>query len=128
MTPDDRKYTQEHEWAVLEADGTVRIGISHYAQDQLGDIVFVELSAVGTKLQKAQKMGEIESVKAVSDLYAPLSGEVVEVNQQVVENPERVNEDPYEGGWLLRLRLDDPSEIEGLLSSKAYAEFLATQE
>jgi glycine cleavage system H protein len=128
MVKDNLRYTKEHEWAYTESDDIARIGISNYAQEQLGDVVFIELPAVGTKIQKSQKLGEIESVKAVSDLYAPISGEVIEVNQQVVETPELVNEDPYENGWLLRVKIDSSSEMDNLLSSSEYSDFLATQD
>jgi glycine cleavage system H protein len=128
MTKSDLRYTKDHEWACVESDGIARIGISNYAQEQLGDVVFIELPAVGAKIQQSKKLGEIESVKAVSDLYAPISGEVVEINQRVVETPELVNEDPYEAGWLLRIKIESSSEMDILLSSQEYDDFLATQD
>ncbi len=128
MTKSDLRYTKDHEWAYVESDGIARIGISNYAQEQLGDVVFIELPAVGAKIQQTQKLGEIESVKAVSDLYAPISGEVIEINQRVVETPELVNEDPYEAGWLLRIKIESSSEMDILLSSQEYDDFLATQD
>ena len=127
-SPADRRYTKEHEWVRVDGDiGTV--GITDYAQDQLGDIVYVDLPSPGTQLKQFDKLGEIESVKAVSDLYSPVSGEVVEVNQEVVDRPELVNQSPYEEGWLVRLRLADPAELDNLLTAKQYDELIAqTQE
>lgn len=125
-SPDDRKYSKEHEWLLVEGD-TATIGITGYAQDQLGDIVYVDLPEPGATLTQFEKMGEIESVKAVSDLYAPASGEVIEVNQQVLEKPELVNSDPHGAGWLIRIRLSDPSEIEKLMSAADYDAFTAAE-
>ncbi len=122
--PADLKYTKEHEWLRL-SDGVGTVGITEYAQDQLGDIVFVELPAIGTRVEQSQKFGEIESVKAVSELYCPVSGEVVETNAALVDNPERVNDAPYDDGWMLRVRLSDPAETDGLLSATQYEDFLA---
>ena len=126
MNPDDRKYTQEHEWALLEqADtGTVLVGITHYAQDQLGDVVYLELPAVGATVGHLAKMGEIESVKAVSDLYSPVSGAVTEVNGRLAHEPELVNNDPFGDGWMLRVRITDPSELDGLMDAAAYGEYV----
>lgn len=125
-SPDDRKYSKEHEWLLVEGD-TATIGITGYAQDQLGDIVYVDLPEPGTTLTQFGKMGEIESVKAVSDLYAPASGEVIEVNQQVLEKPELVNSDPHGAGWLIRIRLADPSEIDRLMTAADYDAFTAAE-
>jgi glycine cleavage system H protein len=127
-SPTDRRYTKEHEWVRVQDDlGTV--GITDYAQDQLGDIVYVDLPSVGTQVKQLEKLGEIESVKAVSDLYSPVSGEVVEVNQGVNDRPELVNQSPYEEGWLVRVRLADPAELDNLLTAKQYDELIAqTQE
>jgi len=123
-SPTDRRYTKEHEWVCVQNDlGTV--GITDYAQDQLGDIVYVDLPAVGMQVKQLEKLGEIESVKAVSDLYSPVSGEVVEVNQGVNDKPELVNQSPYEEGWLVRLRLADPAELDNLLTAKQYDELIA---
>ena len=123
-SPTDRRYTKEHEWVCVQNDlGTV--GITDYAQDQLGDIVYVDLPSVGTQVKQLEKLGEIESVKAVSDLYSPVSGEVVEVNQGVNDRPELVNQSPYEEGWLVRLRLADPAELDNLLTAKQYDELIA---
>ena len=123
-SPSELKYTKEHEWVRLEEDvGTV--GITDYAQDQLGDIVFVELPATGTAVTQMQKFGEIESIKAVSELYSPVTGEVVEANPALAGSPERVNDDPYGDGWMLRIRLSDPGEIDKLLSAEEYDDFIA---
>ena len=117
--PDDLKYTKEHEWVRVEGDTGV-VGISDYAQDQLGDIVYLDLPAAGTSMAKLGKMGEIESVKAVSDLYSPVTGEIVEVNQEAVASPELVNSDAYGRGWLIKIRLSNPGELDGLLDADAY--------
>jgi len=123
-SPTDRRYTKEHEWVRVENDlGTV--GITDYAQDQLGDLVYLDLPSSGTQVKQLDKLGEIESVKAVSDLYSPVSGEVMEVNQEVVDRPELVNESPYGQGWLVRLRLADPVELDGLLTAEQYDELIA---
>jgi len=123
-SPSDRRYTKEHEWVRVEDDlGTV--GITDYAQDQLGDLVYLDLPSPGTQVKQLDKLGEIESVKAVSDLYSPVSGEVAEVNQEVVDRPELVNQSPYEEGWLVRLRLADPAEVDGLLTAEQYDELIA---
>ena len=127
MNPDDRKYTREHEWALPNSaagDGIVEVGITHYAQDQLGDVVYVELPAVGATLQSMAKMGEIESVKAVSDLYSPVSGTVAEVNPRLAHEPELVNSDPYGDGWMLRVSVTDAAELDTLLDAAAYGEYL----
>jgi len=122
----DLRYTKEHEWVRVEGD-LATVGITDYAAEQLGDIVFVELPDTGRALVRADAVGVIESVKAVSDLVAPLSGEVVAVNQKVVDAPETVNEDPYGDGWLIRIHLSDPSEVDSLLDLAAYRQVLAEQ-
>jgi glycine cleavage system H protein len=123
-SPTDRRYTKEHEWVRLEGDlGTV--GITDYAQDQLGDIVYLDLPSPGTQVKQLDKLGEIESVKAVSDLYSPVSGEVVEVNQELTDRPELTNRSPYEEGWLVRVRLAAPAELENLLTAAQYDDLLA---
>ena len=124
--PGDLKYHSEHDWARIEGD-TATIGITWYAQDALGELVHFEPPEQGGSLAKDESYGEVESVKAVSDLISPLSGEVVEVNQAVVEAPETVNEDPYGGGWLGKLRLSDPGEVETLLDVEAYKKLLEEQ-
>jgi glycine cleavage system H protein len=121
--PTDLKYTKEHEWVRVEGDAGV-VGISDYAQDMLGDIVYLDLPASGTSVEKFGKMGEIESVKAVSELYSPVSGEVIEVNQEAVDSPELVNSDPYGRGWLIKVRLSSTPELDDLLDATAYDEFV----
>jgi len=125
MYPNDRHYSQEHEWVLLESEGRALMGITSYAQEQLGDVVFVDLPEPGTLLGQSQKLGEIESVKAVSEIFSPLSGEVVEVNQEIVDRPELVNEDPHGKGWMVRLASVDPAQVEGLMSAEAYESFLS---
>jgi glycine cleavage system H protein len=123
-SPTDRRYTKEHEWVRVENDlGTV--GITDYAQDQLGDLVYLDLPSSGTQVKQLDKLGEIESVKAVSDLYSPVSGEVMEVNQEVIDRPELVNQSPYGQGWLVRVRLADPAEVDSLLTAEQYDELIA---
>jgi glycine cleavage system H protein len=117
--PDDLLYHEEHDWARIEGE-TATFGITWYAQDSLGEVVFFEAPAVGTTVTKDQTYAEIESVKAVSDVFAPLSGEIIEVNEAIAESPETVNEDPYGGGWLVKVRLSDPSETESLMSATDY--------
>jgi glycine cleavage system H protein len=123
--PAELRYTREHEWAKIEGK-RARVGITHYAQDQLGDVVFVELPKVGARVTQLQAFGVVESVKAVSDLFAPLSGVVVEVNQELTKEPERVNRDPYGAGWLVVVDLANPAEAEALMSAQQYEEFLKT--
>lgn len=125
MHPNDRYYAREHEWVLMESDGRALVGITAYAQEQLGDVVFVDLPEPGTRLTQFQKLGEIESVKAASELYCPLAGEVVEVNQELVDRPELVNEDPHGRGWMVRLASVDPAQLENLLSAEAYESFLS---
>jgi len=117
--PDDLKYHPEHDWARIDGD-VATFGITWYAQDQLGEVVFVEPPAVGKTVSKDQPYAEIESVKAVSDVVAPLSGEIVEVNEGLADEPEKINEDPYGDGWLVKVRLTEPSEVEELLEREAY--------
>jgi glycine cleavage system H protein len=122
--PEDLKYHPEHDWARIEGDEGA-FGVTWYAQDALGEIVFFEPPEVGSEVSKDQPYAEIESVKAVSDVYAPLSGEVIAVNEALSDSPERINEDPYGEGWLVRVRLSDPDEVEQLLDVAAYRELLA---
>jgi glycine cleavage system H protein len=124
--PDDLKYHREHDWARVEGD-TATLGITWYAQDALGEIVHYEPPAAESSLARDESYGEVESVKAVSDLIAPLSGEVVEVNQKVVDAPETINADPYGDGWLVKVRLSDPGEVEDLLDVQAYKQLLEEQ-
>lgn len=125
MYPDDRRYSREHEWVLIESDGRALVGITEYAQEQLGDVVFVELPEAGTKLDQSQKMGEVESVKAVSDLFTPLTGEVAEVNQALADHPELINDDPHDKGWMVRLASVDAAQLDSLLSASEYESFLA---
>ena len=125
--PDDLKYTKDHEWA-RQKGAKVLVGITDFAQDQLGDVVFVELPAVGDEVKKGESFGVVESTKAVSELFAPISGKVVEVNDPLVEAPESINEDPYEEGWMIAIEPSDPKELAELLDVKAYAAFVAEQE
>ncbi len=127
MNPNDRKYSREHEWVKVEDPDTNRAvaGITDFAQDQLGDIVFVELPKLGSTVSYMGKMGEIESVKSVSDLFSPVSGEVIEVNERLLEHPEIANEDPFGEGWLIRIRLTDASELDTLLTAEEYESFTA---
>jgi glycine cleavage system H protein len=124
--PDDLKYHREHDWARLEGDEAV-LGVTWFAQDALGELVHFEAPEVGATVTAGQSYGEVESVKAVSDVIAPLSGEVLEVNQAVVDAPETVNDDPYGRGWLLRIRMSDPGEVDSLLDLDAYKQVLADQ-
>lgn len=119
--PDNLYYTEEHEWVLLE-DDIATIGITDYAQGELGDVVFVELPEVGAYISQMEPFGTIEAVKAVSDLFAPVSGEVIEVNELLTDEPELVNKDPYGDGWMIKVKLSDTSEIENLLSPKDYKE------
>ena len=124
--PSELRYTTEHEWVRVENDGSATIGVTFFAQDQLGDVVYIVLPSVGATLQKDTRMGEIESVKSVSDLFVPISGEVIEANQEVIDHPERVNEDPHGAGWMLRVRMSDPSEVERLLTGEQYDQAVAS--
>ncbi len=117
--PEDLKYTKEHEWARKDGDAVV-IGITDHAQEQLGDIVFVELPEPGTAMTRDETFGTVESVKAVSDLFAPISGEVVEANEALADQPEVVNSDPYGEAWMVKVKPGDPSEVDGLLSPADY--------
>ena len=122
MYPPGFKYTKDHEWLGV-SDDRARVGITDYAQTQLGDVVFVELPEIGRRFNQGDQFGSIESVKAVSDLYCPVSGEVVEVNATLVERPEQVNSDPY-GAWMIVLKLANPDEVAGLLDNEGYAELV----
>ncbi|MFW6051043.1 MAG: glycine cleavage system protein GcvH [Myxococcota bacterium] len=125
--PNDLKYTKDHEWARQEGD-LVRIGITAHAVEQLGDVTLVDLPSAGSDVQAHERFGDIESVKAVSELFAPISGEVVEVNGELESSPELVNEAPYEQGWMLLIRPSDASEIERLMDAAAYEDYLGTLE
>jgi glycine cleavage system H protein len=121
--PGDLKFQKSHEWVRVEDDGTVTVGISDHAQGALGDLVYVELPEVGSSVQAGNGVAVVESVKAASDIYAPVSGEVIEVNAVLSDKPETINEDAYGDGWILKMKVDDKSEIEELMSADAYAEF-----
>ena len=124
--PDDLRYHREHDWARIEGDEAV-LGITWFAQDALGELVHYEAPAPGSTVSKDSSYGEVESVKAVSEVVAPLSGEVLEVNDVVVEAPETVNDEPYGNGWLIRIRMSDPSQVDGLLDAAAYKQVVAEQ-
>jgi len=125
--PDDLKYTKSHEWVRDEGDGIAAIGITDHAQELLGDLVFVELPEVGTELTAGAECAVVESVKAASDIYSPLDGEVVEVNEALADSPEAINEAPYEN-WIFKMRMTDPSQLDSLLDAAAYAEFIEAEE
>jgi glycine cleavage system H protein len=125
--PKDLKYTKEHEWAKAEGD-TALLGITDFAQHSLGDVVFVELPEVGTQLKKGEAFGSVESVKAASDIYSPLSGEVIEINSELEDHPELLNESPYEKGWIIRIRVSDTGESAELMNEAQYAEFVEKEE
>ena len=124
--PDNLKYTEEHEWARVE-DDWVEIGVTDYAQDALGEIVFVELPGEGDDITIGDTFGGIESTKSVSDLYAPISGEIIEINEALLESPEIINEDPYGSGWIVRVKPYDTSELDSLLNSDGYSDFVENQ-
>lgn len=119
--PDDLRYTEEHEYVRKTGDGIVEVGITDYAQGELGDVVYVELPTVGTKLGKHDVFGTIEAVKAVSELFSPIAGEVVEINSRLDGEPALVNSDPYGAGWMIRLRAEDPSIVDSLMDAAAYS-------
>jgi glycine cleavage system H protein len=125
MTPKEYRYTQEHEWICPESNNKGKVGLADYAQSQLGDIVFLDLPSPGTQVEQGQKMGEVESVKAVTDIFAPASGQVVETNQTVIDEPGLVNRDPYGAGWLVKMELRKPSELDALMDSDKYDEFVS---
>jgi glycine cleavage system H protein len=125
--PPELRYSKEHEWVGVEGD-IATVGITDYAQEQLGDLVYLDLPKVGTAVHQFDKLGEIESVKAVSDLFSPVSGEVTERNEEAVKSPELVNQDPYGRGWLVRLTLSDASEVDKLLTAEQYEELVAQEQ
>ena len=126
MTPEDSRYAKSHEYAHADGDNAV-IGITDYAQKELGDVVFVELPRVGTQLEQGDELGSIESVKAVSELFAPVSGEVVEVNEILADKPELVNTDPYGDGWMIKIKMSAPDEIDELMSAEEYMEYIEAE-
>ncbi|GAA3287401.1 glycine cleavage system protein GcvH [Dactylosporangium vinaceum] len=125
MIPDDLRYTAEHEWLAPAGDGTFRVGITHYAQDSLGDIVFVQLPEAGAAFEAGGALGEVESTKSVSEIYAPVAGEIVAVNPALEGSPELINSDPYGEGWLVALKPADPAAVDALLDAKAYGALTA---
>ena len=124
--PEDNRYAKSHEY--VHVDGNVgTIGITEYAQKELGDVVFIELPTIGTQLEATDELGSIESVKAVSELFSPVSGEVVEVNELLRDKPELVNTDPYGDGWMIRIKLSDPTEVDELMTAEEYEEYIETE-
>ena len=128
MSPDDRKYTREHEWAkVDDADAKlVSVGITDFAQDELGDIVYFDLPKAGDNVSHMEKMGEVESVKAVSDLFSPVTGQIEAINDQLIDHPELVNDDPFEAGWIMKVVLADLGELNSLMSAAEYDEYIGS--
>lgn len=123
--PEDLKYTRDHEWIRNNGDGTATVGVTDFAQGELGDIVFVELESAGFAFDQDEVFGTVEAVKTVSELFAPVSGEITEVNEQLEDEPELVNDDPYGEGWMIKLKLNDPSELDDLMSADDYKEIVA---
>ncbi|MEX0823212.1 MAG: glycine cleavage system protein GcvH [Balneolaceae bacterium] len=123
-TPDSLKYTREHEWIKDNGDGTITVGITDFAQSELGDIVFVELEPEGSEFEKDEVLGTVEAVKTVSELFSPVSGEVVAVNEELEDDPELVNNDPYEKGWMVKIKYSDASELDSLLTAEDYKELI----
>lgn len=122
-TPDDLLYSKEHEW-IQKGDDVATIGITEYAQKELGDVVFAELPEVGATFKANEAFGTVESVKAVSEVYMPVAGEVVEANDSLMDAPEKINDDPYGEGWIIRIRLEDPAQLEALMSSEEYSKYV----
>ena len=127
LIPDDLQYTREHEWARLEADGRISVGVTDFAQDQMGDVVYLELPEAGSSLEAGEPMGEIESTKSVSDIFSPVTGTCIEVNSEVRDNPAALNQDPYGEGWLIVVEPSDPTEFEGLMSAEEYEIFCSEE-
>jgi len=128
VNPTDRKYTKEHEWVIDNGDGTVVIGITDHAQELLTDIVFVELPEIGKQVKPMEALAVVESVKSVSDVYSPVTGEVIEANQKLEQNPELINQDPYGKGWIAKLRIEQPEELQSLLDAAGYEAFIAAEQ
>ena len=124
--PSELRYSTDHEWAKVE-DGRVRVGITDYAQDALGDVVYVDVPEVGAKVERGESCAEVESTKSVSEIYAPISGTIAEINGDLTDNPQRLNEDPYGEGWLVRIRVADAGEADALLDAEAYRTYVAEQ-
>lgn len=127
QVPADRRYTKEHEWVKIDGD-VATVGITDFAQSELGDVTFVEVPTVGQQLRQGESFGVVESVKAVSDIYAPVSGEVVEVNESLVDTPETVNNSPYEEAWMIKIRVQDPSQAQALLGAPEYEQHVQESE
>lgn len=127
MNPPELSYSKEHEWVRLEGGNIAVVGITHFAQDSLGDVVFVELPEVSDELTQFEKMGEIESVKAVSDLFSPVTGTVVERNERLIDHPELVNDSPYDDGWMLRVEVSDAGEVDNLLDAAGYESYVEAE-
>jgi len=127
MNKDSLMYSKEHEWVLIESKDTAMIGVTDFAINQLGDVVFIELPEIGTDLVQFMQLGEIESVKAVSELYSPIGGQVIEINDSVINNPALLNDDPYMSGWLLKVSLTDVSQTNNLMTHEEYSAFLASQ-
>lgn len=123
--PEDLKYTSDHEWVQDNGDGTATVGVTDFAQGELGDIVFVELDEPGLECEQEDQFGTVEAVKTVSDLFAPVSGEIIEINDQLEDEPEVVNDDPYGDGWMIKLEMNDESELDDLMSADEYEEIIA---
>lgn len=126
--PADLKYIETHQWVRVSDDGTATVGITDFAQEQLGDVVYIGVPDVGAKVNGGEEAGVAESVKSASDVFSPVTGEVIEVNESLEDEPEKVNEDPYGDGWLYKVRLEDAGELDGLMDSAAYAEHVAAEE
>jgi len=127
-TPEDLKYTKEHEWVRDNGDGTLTVGITDHAQDALGDLVYIEMPEVGRQVDAAEACAVVESVKAASDIYSPVGGEVTEVNVALGDAPETINDDPYDAGWMFKLRMSDASQLDGLLDAAGYEALVAEEE
>ena len=126
MYPDNFRYTKEHEWVLAEGD-TGTVGVTDHAQEELGDIVYVDLPKVGTKIEAGKSLGSVESVKAVSDIYSPVSGEVTAINESLAEAPEKLNADPHGVAWLVKIRLSAPTEVENLMSAADYQKYIGAE-
>jgi glycine cleavage system H protein len=126
--PNELKYAKSHEWVRNEGDGTVTVGISDHAQEMLGDLVFVELPEVDSSVDAGGESAVVESVKAASDVYSPVSGQVVEVNQVLADTPETINQDPFGEGWMFKIKMSDPSQLDGLLDAAAYSDIIESEE
>ncbi len=124
MNPKDYRYTKDHEWIFVESGNTGKIGLADYAQSHLGDLVYFDLPPVGTRVAQGEKLGEVESVKAISDIFSPATGEVIEVNQDVIDTPKLANEDPYGKGWLVRIDISDLNELDNLMGIDAYEKYV----